>query len=190
MISIFNKDKSVEKCPVSEPKLNSNNDWITSDPVLVKIPIEGNIYSNDQVIVHDEGQLKGNIYSKSCVVSGNIWGNINCSDFIELKNRAIVYGNIMAGAIEIEHGSVVNGFISIDKELRLPAFSEYSQDNVVKSSINSDSAHVMLSNAVNAKDENQLNLTANIQKSVRSSESSTSSVSQKFSAVEDSSSWW
>lgn len=198
MISIFSKDKKPKKNQVSIPKLTRNNDWVSSDPVLLEIPIEGNIYCNDQVVVDGDGQLKGNIYSKSCVVSGNINGDINCSEFIELKNQAVICGNIKTGAIKIEPGSVVNGFISIDNEIKLPAFPANVEDNLITDTGDSgkrpDDANPMFSVTSKASqlsvDQAQLTVPVSNKKTGFFSESSKSSGIAEIKPAENSGSWW
>ncbi len=198
MISIFNHNKNLHKIQVNKPKLNRNNDWISSEPVLLKIPIEGNIYCDDQVVVNAEGQLKGNIYSKSCVVSGNINGNINCSDFIELKNQAVICGDIKTGAIKIEEGSVVNGYISINRELKLPAFpvdwkehAKDTQDEVYQRSDVPNPKFPLNSNAAQQfVDETLFASLIDDQRTEKYSESTKPSGITEPEPVENNGSWW
>jgi cytoskeletal protein CcmA (bactofilin family) len=198
MISIFNKDKNLQDNQVSIPKLNGNNDWISSDPVLLKIPIEGNIYCDDQVIIDCDGQLKGNIYSKSCIVIGNISGNINCSEFIELKNRAVIDGNLSAGTIEIEPGSVVNGFISIDSDIKIPAFPENNDNDLIntetdfkKISDESNTKFLIASKSVQLSEvETQLAIPVNNQKAEILSDFSKGAINLKLDLVTNNGRWW
>src|SRR4051812_16469851 len=114
VINLFNKRKNQnsQRDPVRNPKPNSKNDLISSDPILLNVPVKGNVYCSDQVIVDAEGRVTGQIHSKSCVINGIVKGNILCSESIEVKNTAVIEGNVKAGSIEIEAGSIVNGFIS------------------------------------------------------------------------------
>jgi cytoskeletal protein CcmA (bactofilin family) len=126
VINLFNKLKkqNPQKDPVTNPKPNSKNDLISSDPILLNQPTKGNVYCSDQVIIDGAGKVIGHIHSKSCVINGYVKGNILCSDSIEVKNTAIIEGNVKAGSIEIEAGSIINGFISIDKKIKLPVISK------------------------------------------------------------------
>lgn len=198
MIRIFNKYKNLHKSPVSTPTLNRDNDWVSSHPVLLEIPIEANIYCNDQVIVNGEGQLKGNIYSKSCVISGNVSGDIHCSEFIELKNQAVISGNIKTAAIKIEPGSVVNGLISIDCKVKLPAFPVSREDNLIhtiedvkRSQDNTNTIFAANSKVVQLSTaEVQLTVPKSKQRATLFSEPSKPSGTTELVSVESSGHWW
>ena len=100
---------------------DSKNDLISPDSILLNKQIKGNVYCLKDVIVDKSGDVTGNIHSKSCVVNGKVNGNILSVDYIEVTNTAIIEGNIKSGSIQIEAGSIINGFISIDKKIKLPA---------------------------------------------------------------------
>lgn len=198
MLSIFNRNKNLQKYQKREPKLNSNNDWISSDPIILDMPIEGNIYCYDQVIVNVEGQLKGNIYSKSCIINGNVIGNVYSSDFIEIKNSAIIEGNLMACNLLIEDGSLINGFINIEKELNLPAFPVIMEDKFINTSNVvleiSDEVFPKSVLALNAsplsENEIQQRESTNNRKTNISPKTSSSLILEKLESMEDSGRWW
>jgi cytoskeletal protein CcmA (bactofilin family) len=198
MITIFNRDKDLQKYQIIKPKLNKNNDWITSDPIILDMPIEGNIYCYDKVIINAEGQLRGNIYSKSCEINGNVIGNVYSSDLIEVKNRAIIDGNLIATRLVIEDGSLINGFINIEKELNLPAFPVNMEDSFIDTSniVHEISDEVLPKSvlALHARrpSKNEIKLTepTNNQKTNILPETSSSSITSKFKSIEDSGRWW
>jgi len=118
-----NKIRTRQTDPIVRIKPDSKNDLISSDSILLNEEVNGNIYCLKEVIVDKDGDVTGNIHSKSCIVTGKVNGNILSVDYIDIKNTAIIEGNIKAGSIQIEAGSIINGFISTDKKIKLPAIT-------------------------------------------------------------------
>ncbi|HCN84964.1 MAG TPA: hypothetical protein DIT07_15305 [Sphingobacteriaceae bacterium] len=121
-------------------KPNSKN-LVSVDSILLNEHVKVNIYSLKEVNIDKEGVVTGNIHSKSCVVNGKVNGNILSSEYIEVKNTAVIEGNIKSGSIQIEAGSMINGFISIEKKIKLPTIiSEVTDSDDVKTPDNSGQA--------------------------------------------------
>jgi cytoskeletal protein CcmA (bactofilin family) len=113
-------------------KPNSKN-LVSPDCILLNEHVKVNIYSLKEVNIDKEGVVTGNIHSKSCIVNGKVHGNILSSDYIEVKNTAVIEGNIKSGSIQIEAGSMINGFISIEKKIKLPTIiSEVARPDTSK----------------------------------------------------------
>jgi cytoskeletal protein CcmA (bactofilin family) len=119
LINKFKKSGS-EEYPIISVKHTSKHDLVSSDPILISDQINCNVYCSKEVIVDVTGEVKGNIQSQSCVVNGKVTGDIQSVDYIEVTNTAIIEGNIKSGSVQIEAGSVINGFVSIEKRMRLP----------------------------------------------------------------------
>ena len=113
-----------------------NKNLVSSDSILLNEPARINVYSLKEVKVDKDGDITGDIHSKSCVVNGRVNGNILSVDSIEIKNTAIIEGNIKSGSIQIEAGSIINGFISIEKKIKLPSISATSAETVSNNSLN------------------------------------------------------
>ena len=113
-----------------------NKNLVSSDSILLNEPENINVYSLKEVKVDKDGDITGDIHSKSCVVNGRVNGNILSVDSIEVKNTAIIEGNIKSGSIQIEAGSIINGFISIEKKIKLPSISATSAETVSNNSLN------------------------------------------------------
>jgi cytoskeletal protein CcmA (bactofilin family) len=96
-------------------------DLVSSESIVINEHIECNVYCLREVIIDISGGVRGNIHSKSCIVNGKVEGDILSADYIEVKNTAIIEGNIKSGSVQIEAGSVINGFVSIEKKLKLTA---------------------------------------------------------------------
>ena len=60
--------------------------------------------------------MKANISACTVVVQGKLEGNIHASDRVNLKQSAIVVGDIATQRISIDEGAYLKGSVSIQKE--------------------------------------------------------------------------
>jgi len=74
---------------------------------------EGEIKTDDELVVGETGKVKTDIIAKSVVVAGTVIGNINASDEVRLMETGRVLGNITAPSISIQRGVVAHGEINI-----------------------------------------------------------------------------
>jgi cytoskeletal protein CcmA (bactofilin family) len=62
------------------------------------------------------GRVKANVTASGIVVQGKLEGNIQASDRVDLKESAVVLGDIVTRRISIEEGAHFKGSINIQKE--------------------------------------------------------------------------
>ena len=74
---------------------------------------EGEIKTQDQLVVGETGKVKTDIYAKKVIVGGTVIGNIEAEEDVALLSTGRVFGNITAPRVNIEDGVVVKGEISI-----------------------------------------------------------------------------
>ena len=70
---------------------------------------EGEIKTDDTLIIGDTGEFNGEIYGNCIIISGKIIGNINAKARIEIKSPGKVYGNIKTPTLVLEEGSIFEG---------------------------------------------------------------------------------
>ncbi|HBM80785.1 MAG TPA: cell shape determination protein CcmA [Clostridiaceae bacterium] len=83
--------------------------------------IGGELSVNGNVIVGEEGYIKGSINSEKVVIAGKVEGNIHCSGSLELTSSGKLYGDIEAKNIIIQDGAEFQGKCIMIKD-------SYSQD--------------------------------------------------------------
>lgn len=91
-----------------------DNNFISSNSVMLDEMLMANIYSLKEVIVAETAEVRGNITSRTCTINGKVYGDIFSTEYAEIKSTAMITGNIRAQAIHIEPGSVINGLIHIE----------------------------------------------------------------------------
>jgi cytoskeletal protein CcmA (bactofilin family) len=88
---------------------------------------EGDLYIDGQVegsvdpkghrlTIGPDGRLKANVIAHVVVVKGNLEGNIQASERVDLKQSAVVVGDIVTPCISIEPGAYIKGSIEVHGE--------------------------------------------------------------------------
>ncbi len=70
---------------------------------------EGDIRTDDQIIIGETGKVKTNITARKVIVAGTLIGNINASEEVLLLETGRVLGDIAAPLINLNKGVVVQG---------------------------------------------------------------------------------
>lgn len=74
---------------------------------------EGEIKTDDELVVGETGKVKTNIEARSVVVAGIVIGNITAREEVRLLETAKVLGDIYAPSINIMKGVMLKGNICI-----------------------------------------------------------------------------
>ncbi len=74
---------------------------------------EGEIKTDEELVVGETGKVKTNIDAKSVVVAGTVIGNIKADDEVKLLETGRVLGDIVTPTLTIQRGVVAQGNITI-----------------------------------------------------------------------------
>ena len=74
---------------------------------------EGEIKTDEELVVGENGRVKTDIYAKSVVIAGTVIGNITAENDVRLLESAKVLGDITAPSISIQRGVVAQGKITV-----------------------------------------------------------------------------
>ena len=74
---------------------------------------EGEIKTEDALVVGETGKIKTNISAKTVVVAGTMIGNIAAEDEVRLEKSGKLLGDIQAPTLHISPGVVAKGSITI-----------------------------------------------------------------------------
>ena len=76
--------------------------------------IEGSVDpKGHRLTIGPEGRLKANVSARAVVVRGKLEGNIQASERVDLKQSAVVVGDIVTQTISIESGANIKGSIEV-----------------------------------------------------------------------------
>jgi len=70
---------------------------------------EGEIKTDDELVVGETGKVRTNIEARAVVVAGTVIGNISAREEVRLLETAKVLGDIQAPSINIQKGVVLKG---------------------------------------------------------------------------------
>ena len=84
------------------------------DTVRIDGRFDGEIASENTLIVGESGQVQATIQSEVVIVSGELHGDINAPGQVTLHKTARVSGNIATSRLLIEDGALFNGQVKMD----------------------------------------------------------------------------
>lgn len=74
---------------------------------------EGEIKTENELVVGETGKVKTDIFARSVVVAGTVIGNINAIEEVRLLETAKVLGDINTPILTIQNGVVAKGSINL-----------------------------------------------------------------------------
>ena len=74
---------------------------------------EGEIKTDEELIVGESGKVKTDITAKSVVIAGTVIGNITARSEVRLLETGKIMGDITAPTVSLQKGVVVNGNFNI-----------------------------------------------------------------------------
>jgi cytoskeletal protein CcmA (bactofilin family) len=81
-----------------------------SDDLLVDGEIDGVLkLASSRLTVRAEGLVRAMVLAQEVIVIGRIEGEIRATGRVELRNGAVVVGDIFAGRLSMEDGAVLRG---------------------------------------------------------------------------------
>jgi len=96
------------------PSLNIKGDLIGDEDLKLEGKIEGAIsLGGHRLDVGSTAHIDGDIVAGEVVVAGEVIGNVNAPDRIELKKGGSVVGDLTTARLVIEDGAIFKGTIEI-----------------------------------------------------------------------------
>jgi len=88
----------------------------TKEDLYVDGDVEGTIESQDnKVTIGPNGRVQAGIRARDVVILGQVQGNVEASDKVDIRKEAKLVGDITTARISIEDGAVFKGSIDIKK---------------------------------------------------------------------------
>lgn len=80
-----------------------------ANDLIIDGRIEGEVTSEGDLTVGENGVVIGDVKTRSVVIQGRVEGNITVTDRCELKHKAALHGDVVAGKLAIEEGATFMG---------------------------------------------------------------------------------
>jgi cytoskeletal protein CcmA (bactofilin family) len=94
----------------------------TKEDLYVDGDVEGTIESlENKVTVGPHGRVQASIKAREVIILGQVQGNVETSDKVDLRKDAKLVGDITTARISIEDGAIFKGSIDIRKPEPKPA---------------------------------------------------------------------
>jgi cytoskeletal protein CcmA (bactofilin family) len=106
------KSNEQTRCVIGEGSVFDGR-FIVSGSILIEGKFEGELETDDQLIVGPTGKVKTDISAKKVTVAGTLIGNINASEEVNLLASGKVLGDITTPKLVVEPGVVTEGKVTI-----------------------------------------------------------------------------
>ncbi len=83
--------------------------------VMLNGRFKGDISSTDTLIIGEKGSVTGDIRAGQVIVSGEVVGNLFCTERVELKRTARVFADVEAPLVVVEEGVLFEGHCRMTK---------------------------------------------------------------------------
>ena len=94
----------------------------TKEDLYVDGDVEGTIESQDnKVTIGPNGRVQASIKAREVIILGQVQGNVETSDKVDIRKDAKLVGDIVTSRISIEDGALFKGSIDIKKPEPKPA---------------------------------------------------------------------
>lgn len=91
-----------------------------SNDLVVDGKIEGDIQSDGSLTVGENARIQAEIKTRSVVIYGKVYGNIEVTHNVELKANCELVGDIKAASLSIEPGAIFVGKSTVGKPTAQP----------------------------------------------------------------------
>ena len=96
-------DTLIGKETLAEGILESEGD------IQINGQFKGELKSNGDVIVAEHAKVKANIIAVNVYIAGEVDGNINATERLEILETGRINGNVASQALSIEPGGILKG---------------------------------------------------------------------------------
>jgi len=82
---------------------------VASGLIRVNTQFKGEIHCEGTVVIHDQGEVDGEIRTRIASVTGKIKGTIHASERLEIKEHGVVLGTIYTPCLLVDPGGFFDG---------------------------------------------------------------------------------
>jgi cytoskeletal protein CcmA (bactofilin family) len=82
---------------------------VASGSIRLNARIKGDIVSDGAVVVHDQGEVEGNIQCRVVSITDKVKGTVHAKERLEIKEDGIVLGGICTPCLLVDPGGFFDG---------------------------------------------------------------------------------
>ena len=99
-------------CVIGEGSIFDGRFYVNGS-ILIEGKFQGDIRTDDQLIVGPTGKVKTDIQARRVTIAGTLIGNITASEEVSLLHTGKVLGNIIDPKLSVEQGVITEGKVTI-----------------------------------------------------------------------------
>lgn len=96
-------------CAIIEKGCHFEGNLSFNGVVRIAGSVDGNIFSNDTLIISEGAIINADISANIILISGNVSGDIKASSRVEIKKPARFEGSITSPSLVVEEGVIFHG---------------------------------------------------------------------------------
>ena len=93
-----------------------NGDFTADGAIRIDGTINGNVVVTDTVIVGASGCINGDIHAQKVVIGGEVYGNLDVPEKVELTSTARLIGDITTNGLVIDEKAIFQGSCHMNQD--------------------------------------------------------------------------
>lgn len=114
--SMTSRDPSHEPETIIAASVKVEGDFSSQGNVLIEGMVEGSLRTERDLRVGERAVISADVHAANAVVAGEIRGNLNVAERLELESTARVLGDVRTKVLVVTSGAMINGRIAMGAE--------------------------------------------------------------------------
>ncbi len=110
------KKKETQITSIIGMNAECNGDFTADGVIRIDGTVNGNVIVTEMVIVGASGCINGDINAKKVMIGGEVYGNLNVPEKVELTSTARVIGDITTGGLVIDERAIFQGRCDMNQD--------------------------------------------------------------------------
>ncbi len=96
--------------------ISIQGDLTGNEDLVIEGKVKGRIeLPNNQLTIGDGGNVHAELNAKAIIIVGQVSGNVNASERLEIQANGVVNGDVRAPKLIVHEGAVINGGVEMTK---------------------------------------------------------------------------
>jgi cytoskeletal protein CcmA (bactofilin family) len=130
---MFNRQEVKENFKDAEtvigPSVTVKGNFNSTGNIVVEGVLKGGIKTAGNVFIGDQADITADIEAKSARIGGTVKGNIKIEGSLQVVSSAKIFGDIECSSLAVEPGSIMNGKVTMSKDLPVQKEMEPEEEN-------------------------------------------------------------
>ena len=110
------KKKELQISTIIGMSAECNGDFTADGAIRIDGTINGNVVVTDTVIVGASGCINGDIHAQKVIIGGEVYGNLDVPEKVELTSTARLIGDITTNGLVIDEKAIFQGSCNMNQD--------------------------------------------------------------------------